>query len=323
MPRESGIMNSEQAKTRRIWAIGGGKGGTGKSFLSASLGIEIGWRDGDIVLVDADFGGPNLATLLGIRDVDRDLGSFFRNDFSRLEDVLLDTPYPGLRLIKGTESALFSANLHHSKKLKLIRQLKNLGASRVILDLGTGSSYNTLDLFILGQPGILVLTPEPTAIENGYYFLRACAARIVRLYSKFHRTPELASQLTHELENGSLSLRACLERLTSLDHGYGPTLLAVLKNFRLGLVINKARSEKDYFLAESIADVVRKYFFFQLDPLATIPYDEKVHWSLKKFKPFLHEHPESEVSQAIRKIAQKLTEGEPESSGRHAVGPLN
>jgi len=299
-------MIREQTNQKTIWAVGGGKGGTGKSFLAASLAIELGSRWGDVVIIDADLGGPNLHTILAVKHGGRDLGGFFRNDFPRLEDVLLATPHAGLKLIKGSESSLFAANLNHFKKLKLIRQIKNLPAKRVIIDLGTGSAYNTLDLFVLGQPGILIITPEPTAVENGYYFLRSCAVRILKLYGQFYKIPHLADRLTGDLENGSLSLRGCLERLASLDAGHGPMLLAALRNFRPGLVVNKVRNEKDFLLGASIVDVVRKYFFIELDLLATIPYDERVHWSLKKFVPFIREYPDSPVSQAIKKMAERL-----------------
>ncbi len=306
-------MNSDQNNLRKIWAVGGGKGGTGKSFLSASLAIELASRLKNVILVDADLGGPNLHTVLAVKDGGRDLGGFLRNDFPTLKDVLLDTPYPGLKLIKGGESSLFAANLHHAKKLKLIRQLRSLPASPVILDLGTGSSFNTIDLFVLGKPGILVVDPEPTAVENTYYFLRSCAARIVKLYAQFYKVPDPLPQLSDCLEKGSLSLRSCIEQLDSSDSQVGSLLLAALKNFRLGLVINKARTEKDFQLGHSMADVIRRYFLIETEILATVPYDERVHWSLKKFVPFLHQYPESEVSRAIKKMADRLVSLEPEA----------
>lgn len=313
-------MKPEMTRDKKIWAIGGGKGGTGKSFLSASLAIELGARQGDVILIDADFGGPNLHTVLAVRDGGRDLGGFLKNDFPALEDILLPTAYPGLKLIKGNERALFGANLHHAKKLKLIRQLKSLPASLIILDLGTGSAFNTLDFFILGKPGILVVTPEPTAVENAYYFLRCCAARILKLYAQFYKIPDLAGQLAFELEKNSLSLRACLERLKDSKDRMGTILLSALKNFRPALIVNKAQSEKDFLLGPSMVDVARHYFLIELQLLATIPYDERVLGSLKKFSPFVRAYPESEVSRAIKKAADALLE--PEGEEKRAPAPL-
>ena len=157
-------MFVDQRVQKTILAVGGGKGGTGKSFLTANLAIELGSHCGDVVIIDADLGGPNLHTLLAVRENGKDLGDFIKNNISRLEEVMTATSYPGLKIIRGSEKALFLANLNHLKKLKLIRQIRTLPAASVILDLGAGSAYNTLDLFIIAKPGILVVTPEPTAV---------------------------------------------------------------------------------------------------------------------------------------------------------------
>lgn len=311
-------MSVDKNIQKTIWAVGGGKGGTGKSFLSANLAIELGARQGDVIIIDADLGGPNLHTLLAVRENRKDLGDFFKNNVSRLEDILTTTAYPGLKLIRGSENSLFLANLNHYKKLKLIRQIRNLPAARVIIDLGTGSAYNTLDLFVIAKPGILVVTPEPTAVENTYYFLKSCAVRILKLYAQYYKIADFAQKATQDLENNSNTLRAFLDGLASIDNSSGQILLAALKNFKPGLIVNKVRSEKDALLGRSIVDVVRKFFLIDLDFIGTIPYDERVHWSLKKFSPFILEYPESSVSEAIKAIGQKLAPQKPASAEKNS-----
>src|SRR5713226_5358001 len=49
-------------RARRIIAVGGGKGGIGKTLLTANLGIALAQRGFKVVLVDADLGGANLPT---------------------------------------------------------------------------------------------------------------------------------------------------------------------------------------------------------------------------------------------------------------------
>jgi flagellar biosynthesis protein FlhG len=308
MPQEFCYQNS-------IITVGGGKGGTGKSFLAAALAIEAGTRSGSAVAIDADLGGPNLHTLLRVRENGKDLGDFFRNKAPRLEDVQTATEYPGVRLIKGSENALFLANLHQAKKLKLIRQIRGLQAQNVIVDLGTGSAFNTLDIFVIGRPGIVVVTPEPTSVENTYYFLKSCAARILKLYIKYFKIPGLDEKIAGELENGAGTLRSILASLASTDSASGRILQAALNNFRPCLVINKARGDKDDLLGRSIVDVVRRYFMIEIGLLGTLPYDERVLWSLKKHVPFTLEYPESEVSLRIRDMVTKLAKLQPNSGG--------
>jgi flagellar biosynthesis protein FlhG len=308
MPEEIDSQNS-------LITVGGGKGGTGKSFLAAALAIEAGVRSGSAVAIDADLGGPNLHTILHVRENGQDLGDFFKNKAPRLEDVQTATEYPGVRLIKGSENALFLANLHQAKKLKLIRQIRGLRARNVIVDLGTGSAYNTLDIFVIGRPGIVVVTPEPTAVENTYYFLKSCAVRILKLYIKYFKIPGLDEKISAELENGAGTLRSILASLASADSGSGRILQAALNNFRPCLVVNKARGDKDVLLGRSIVEVIRRYFLIEIELLGTLPYDERVLWSLKKHIPFTLEYPESEISLGIRDMAARLAKLQPRATG--------
>jgi flagellar biosynthesis protein FlhG len=290
-----------------IWAIGGGKGGTGKTFLASSLAIALSVESGNIIAVDADLGGPNLHTLLGVRENGRDLGDFIRNEVSSLEEIARPTSFPGLRLIRGSENTLFLANLNHYRKLKLIRQIKALAAKGVIIDLGTGSAYNTLDLFMTASPGLLAVTPEPTAVENAYLFLKSCALRVLRAYARYFGIPDFEMKVSRGLEHSSASLTAFMDELAASDASAAQVLTAALRNFKVYLVVNKARDRRDGHLGRSIVDVVRKYFLIDMDLLGTVPYDEKVHWSLRSFAPFLLEYPESSVGEAIRAMAQRLS----------------
>ncbi len=304
-------MPENKKRPQVIFAVAGGKGGTGKTFLSANVAIALSIDRGDVLAIDADLGGPNLHTVLGVRENGRDLGDFIRNQVDRLEDVATPTSFPGLRLIRGSEKTLFLANLNHYKKLKLIRQIKSLPSQRVIIDLGTGSTYNTLDLFVIASPGILVTTPEPTAIENTYLFLRSCALRVLRAYARYFGIRDFDKRVREELESRSTTVRTFLESLAASDPSASQVLTAALKSLKLFLVVNKARDKKDILLGRSIVDVVRKYFLLNLELLGTIPYDERVHTSLRKFSPFIFEYPESSVSQIIRLMAERLSQDEP------------
>jgi flagellar biosynthesis protein FlhG len=300
-------MSEIMQQNKVIWAIGGGKGGTGKSFLSANLSIALSVERGDIVAIDADLGGPNLHTLLGVRENGRDLGDFVRNQVTRLEDIALPTSFPGLRLVRGSENTLFLANLNHYRKLKLIRQIKSLPTNGVVIDLGTGSAFNTLDLFLTASPGILVVTPEPTAVENAYLFLKSCALRVLRAYARYFGIPDFEEKASQGLGHSSGTLLKFIEDLTSSDGSAGQVLSAALNSFKVYLVVNKARDRKDNHLGRSIVDVVRKYFLIDMDLLGTIPYVERVHWSLRRFSPFLSEYAESAAAQAIRSMAERLS----------------
>jgi flagellar biosynthesis protein FlhG len=304
------LLSLHEGRNQTIWAVGGGKGGTGKSFISASLAIQLASLENDVTLIDADLGGPNLHTFLGMKETNLDLGDFITNKVPSLKDTVILTPFDGLKLIKGTENLLFMANLNYYKKLKLIRHIKTFDAKRVIVDIGTGASYNCVDFFLLSNPGILVVNPEPTSIENAYYFLKSCIIRILKLYTDFYDIQDLVSKISSHIKDNSKSIYSFLNEIISHDRHYAHILYKALKKFRPCLLINKARSERDFLLGQSIVDVVRKYLIVDLKFLGAIPYDERVHFSLRNMTPYLSAYPDSEVSLSFRSIVEKLAYGQ-------------
>ena len=291
---------------KTVWAVGGGKGGTGKSFVCSSLALELAAREGDVMVIDADLGGPNQHTFLAVREAKTDLADFVQKKVSDLAGTAVATPYPGLKLIKGTENLLFIANLNHYKKMKMIRQIKALDVRRVILDIGTGSSFNSLDFFLVANPGILVVTPEPTSIENTYYFLKSCIVRLLKLYMDYYRIQDVVKQIARQMEDSSQSIYSFFNTIISEDKNNALLLYRAIKKFRPCLIMNKARDDKDLILGQSIAEVVRKYLIVDLDFLGIVPFDDRVHWCLKKFEPFLIKFPDAPASHAIKGITEKL-----------------
>ena len=291
---------------KKIWAVGGGKGGTGKSFIAASLGLHLASLDREVVLVDADLGAPNLHTLLGIKASHPDLGDFLTNAVPSLEETAVETPYRGLRIVKGSENILFTANLNHYKKLRLLRQLRQLKAPNVILDLGTGSSFNTLDFFLSANPGVVVATPEPTAIENTYLFLKSCIMRVLKLYMDHYKIQDLHQKMLDQIEKNSQSLYGFFKSLMESDRSYGTILYRALRSFRPCLVMNKTRDERDVLLGRSVADVARKYLLIDMKYLGAVPNDDDVHESLRGLRPFYLEHKDSAAARAIRRMSEDL-----------------
>ena len=91
---------------RQIVAVGGGKGGIGKSLITSSLGICLARRGRRVVLVDADLGGANLHTALGLNPPKLSLGDFINRRVSSIEEVIMETGVPNLGLISGAHMTI-------------------------------------------------------------------------------------------------------------------------------------------------------------------------------------------------------------------------
>src|SRR5208283_4729811 len=128
-----------------ILPIGSGKGGVGKSLLATNLAVALAETGRKVALADLDLGASNAHTMLGIRTVNRGIGTFLSLPRMKFEEVVLPTEYEGLSFIPGDADIPGIANLKSGQRTRLARCLEALEADYLVLDLGPGAGANTLD----------------------------------------------------------------------------------------------------------------------------------------------------------------------------------
>ena len=62
---------------REIWAIAGGKGGTGKTFLTSQMAVALASKNNKVLVIDTDFGGANVHSFFGLKKKITSLNLFF------------------------------------------------------------------------------------------------------------------------------------------------------------------------------------------------------------------------------------------------------
>src|SRR5258705_12376459 len=87
--------------TPGVVAMGGGRGGVGKSLVAANVGIFLATLGKRVVLVDAAFGAANLHIFAGVPRPSRSLSEAFAASGPRLADLAVPTHVPGVKLIGG------------------------------------------------------------------------------------------------------------------------------------------------------------------------------------------------------------------------------
>jgi len=152
------ILDSDQADGKII-SLGSGKGGVGKSFLAANMGIHIAGLSKKVILVDADLGNANLHTYLDLPLRRLTLSDFVFGKVSNLAPIAFQTGVPNLSLIPGGKAPLGVANILYKKKIELLKAIKRLPADYIILDLGTGVSFNVLDFFLIAHHKVVIARP--------------------------------------------------------------------------------------------------------------------------------------------------------------------
>src|SRR5687767_12439795 len=130
---------------RHVLAVGGGRGGVGKSVLAVNLGVYLAQLGRTVILIDADPAGAELHTLLGVNPPVDAPAHEPRED----EDMAaLPTPVPGLLLIPQRYSVGSTVPVRPGRKARWARGLRQLECDYVLLDLGAGTAPATLDLFL-------------------------------------------------------------------------------------------------------------------------------------------------------------------------------
>ncbi len=292
----------------RIVGVGGGKGGIGKSLVSASVAIELARRGKRVVVVDADLGGANLHTCLGVDLPSAGLGDFLERRVERLDEALVPTGVPNLSLLSGAHDPLDVANPKHQQKMRLFRGIQALDVDFAVLDIGGGTNFNVLDFFLLADHGILTLVPEPTSVENAYRFLKAAFYRRLRAVETVYGLGDLLSEIGRAPAGTVTGPRTLLAQVRERDVATGDLLEREMKKFRPRLVVNMARTEGDQGVGAAVVSAWRKYFGLDMDYLGCIGYDDEVWRCVRSRRALLLEQPEGRTAQAISGIVGRLLE---------------
>ncbi len=290
-----------------IIATGGGKGGIGKSLISASLGISLAQRGRRVVMIDADLGGANLHTCLGIEPPKTTLSDLLDKRIERIEDIIVPTKVANLSLVSGALDLSTAANPKYSQKLRLLKEIARFPADIVIIDLGAGTSFNTLDFFLIADSGVVCCIPEPTSIENAYRFIKAAFFRKLKNLEVAYGIRALVDQLMAERQQRTIKTPVDLIReVKAHDFRKGTALEEELKQMRLGLLVNQVRGPEDALLANNMKSVCQKYFGISIDVLGMVPYDNLVWQAVRKRQPLMIASPEAPAAVALRQIADRL-----------------
>jgi flagellar biosynthesis protein FlhG len=290
-----------------IWAVGGGKGGIGKSFISSSLAMCLARMGKAVTLVDLDLGSANLHTCLGIKIPQESLSDFITGRVDNLGKVAVQTEIPGLSFISGFNDALNIADLDNVAKEKLIRGLRGLQTPYVILDLGAGTSENTLDFFLAADQKVVAVTPEPTAIENAYRFMKSAFYRRLRQAEGelgIQKMIEVAMDARNQL--GIRSPADLLRYISTQDAEAGLRLQAKVADFQLQILVNQVRTRDDIELGPSMKSVCNKYFGIEAHYLGYVDHDNAVWQALRKRRPLMVEFPYSAIVGQFLRISKNL-----------------
>jgi flagellar biosynthesis protein FlhG len=291
-----------------IWPIGGGKGGTGKSILTGNIGVLLAKQGFKTLLIDADLGTPNLHTIIGLSNPTISLSDFLNKRVATLQETVLEMPIHHLFLISGAQNKLDIANLAHEQKMKMLRAISKLEYDYILLDLGTGTSFNIIDFFTLSDSGIFVCIPEPTSIENIYRLIRSVYVRKIRQVLKIDRFKNLVEKaearnpdaLNHHPES-------LLEILKDIDPEQGKTIEGIMRAFQFKLILNQVRRQDNPKIGVLICKIIEKHLGLTIQFIGNVSFDERVHEAICRKESFVDRYPYSQATLDLKAVIKGIT----------------
>lgn len=291
-----------------ICAIGGGKGGSGKTFICANLGVLLATYGKEVILIDLDLGASNLHTLIGHNHPKTGLHSFLNRTVNDLSLTAEPTDIPGLFLISSLRCSLEAGNLFYAQKQKIIRAIQKLPADFVLLDLGAGTTYNTLDFFLVAHQGLFVITPEPTSIQNTVQFIKAIYLRKLKQILKQGAfttiAKEVAEASTDKVVASPLDI---VDNVIKSNPEKAKALEEALSRLTFKLILNQHRSHIDMNLGKKIEKVCNRHFYSHFQFLGNIAHNERVCESIIAKKIFVVKYPYTPTSTDLKNLANRIT----------------
>jgi flagellar biosynthesis protein FlhG len=155
-----------------VFSVTSGKGGVGKTNISVNLAVCLAGLGRRVVLLDADLGLANVDVLLGLTPPKNIF--HLLNGEAPLSDVLFPTPY-GFSILPASSGMAELCSLSRGQKFELLDALDEMedDIDCLIVDTGAGIGDNVLYFNQAVQRRLVVLTPEPTSLTDGYALIKS------------------------------------------------------------------------------------------------------------------------------------------------------
>ena len=174
---ESGVSGGRRLHLPRVISITSGKGGVGKTNVSANMAYIMATRFGlRVMVLDADLGLGNMDVLFNIRAA-HTLQDVLMGKM-RLHEILVPGP-GGILILPAASGVEEMTSLSPEQNLRLLEEFENLsmGLDVLLIDTGAGISENVLTFNLASRETLVVVTPEPTSRTDAFALMKVLFRR--------------------------------------------------------------------------------------------------------------------------------------------------
>lgn len=290
-----------------VYALGGGKGGIGKSFITSNLALYLAKCGHKTLLIDLDFGGANAHTYLGVEEQGVSAKNYLLGEVSYLDKVVLNTQFRNLSIIRGASDWTEDLKLTTKNLNQMFKAARNLGFDRVVYDLGAGTGVETVEAFLDADIKLAVSTPEPISIENTYNFLKRVFYRsLQKCAEQYDFQDSIQSIMNRKNELGIKKPSDLLKHLNFKYPQTGRMIVQKMLAHKPQIIINQCRSPRDQKVGNSLAHISRQYFGQNVEFVGCIDFDNRVWQSIRTMKPLFIEAPDSDTISEFKALFGKI-----------------
>ncbi|BDU62960.1 ATP-binding protein [Candidatus Borrelia fainii] len=291
-----------------IIPVASGKGGVGKSLFSTNIAICLANEGKKVLLVDLDLGGSNLHSMLNIIPK-KSIGTFLKTKIP-FKDIIIESGIKNLSFIAGDSDIPELANIAIFQKKKIINNLKNLNYDYLIIDLGAGTTFNTIDFFLISNRGVIITIPTVTATMNAYLFLKNVVFRLIsKIFTKETKAYKLISNIKKDSSDlQKIYIPNLLLKIENYDSESYEKFMKKFSQFSPFIIFNMLNKPDDIKKIERILKSAKNYLNINLQSIGSIYKDELIDKALNHKIPITIYKPTSLTSKSIKKIAKKLIE---------------
>ncbi|MGH1467447.1 MAG: MinD/ParA family ATP-binding protein [Bdellovibrionales bacterium] len=301
------FKKSSDSNQTVVYALGGGKGGIGKSFITSNLALYLARSGLKTLIIDLDFGGANAHTYLRVPGHGPSAKDYLFGEVSHLGEVVVPTQFKNLSIIRGASDWDEVLTLDTRNLNQMFSAARQLGFDRIVYDLGAGTGIETVEAFLNADVQLAVSTPEPISIENTYNFLKRVFYRSLQSAAEQHEFKDsINSILSNKADLGINTPADLLRYITTKFPNTGNQIVQKILAHKPQIIINQCRSPRDQKIGKSLSHVSRQYFGQEVDFLGYLDFDNRVWQSIRAMKPLFLESPDSETLREFRTLFSKI-----------------
>ncbi|MBI5524036.1 MAG: P-loop NTPase [Desulfarculus sp.] len=291
-----------------VLPVGGGKGGIGKSAVTANLGLALARLEHRVVVLDADLGGSDLHNLLGLDNDRPGLGEVLVSRDLGLKQVVAPVLEPRFSFVPGDAMVVATANPSFQKKRKLLNAIKALEADFALLDLGAGTSITVMDFYLTSPLSLVVMLPERPAVLNTFNFLKNALFRALERIFRGNAATERVLTVFRERSRGpgAMLVEDLLAAIEKARPGEGLRARRAVERWRPKLVLNRVRRVDDFAYASQLMGWARRDLGLLVEALGFLPEDDLVAEAAALGRPALDVDPRAPFCQGVARLALSI-----------------